>query len=572
MVALRQPVSCADSNVVPGQEGYALSCFSGSEPKKLTVKILGILHGSVAGSDQILAEIHGDPVDSAGIIAGMSGSPVYIDNRLIGAIAFSFPFSKKPICGITPIESMRKLTEMRMKHSARKKHTSTSIFRRENQQSTVSGSLCAPIGFPLICPGFSGRFFDLMNSSKFALQTQDRFHPVTGGKIPTEDMNTGGDAVLQPGSPVGCVFLDGDISMAVTGTVTDVQGNNFLAFGHPLFGLGACNIPVAAVDVVTSIPSLSHSFRIGNIGRLIGTLYADSDQGVAGMLGPAPTMIPIEITVDTPYGSTNRYSLRVVDDENFIAYFTGLGLASILEQNGPASGDFAYRIDLDLFIENQEKVSLHRAIGYVENPFSDVFDVLRPVETIIQNPIQQVSLERINIHVGITERIKLLALESARVIQTRVKPGETVQIALTTRAVRGEITHRTVSLEVPRNIPSGVYDLAIMDSQAYQRYKSDKQLASVFYRSIDAYLSEFRDTDAGNALHILLLHGDRQIDVGHGILPNTLPTLESVSAMPPARSSRFAVAHSMAVFPDQITGHDEFQIRIIPGHRQNSRR
>ena len=36
----------------------------------------------------------------------MSGSPVYIDGRLVGAIAFSFPFSKEPIAGITPIKQM----------------------------------------------------------------------------------------------------------------------------------------------------------------------------------------------------------------------------------------------------------------------------------------------------------------------------------------------------------------------------------------------------------------------------------------------------------------------------------
>src|SRR6185436_13311142 len=36
----------------------------------------------------------------------MSGSPVYVDGRLVGAIAFSFPFSKEPIAGITPIKQM----------------------------------------------------------------------------------------------------------------------------------------------------------------------------------------------------------------------------------------------------------------------------------------------------------------------------------------------------------------------------------------------------------------------------------------------------------------------------------
>ena len=35
-----------------------------------------------------------------GVIAGMSGSPVLIDGKLVGAVAFGFPFSKETIAGI----------------------------------------------------------------------------------------------------------------------------------------------------------------------------------------------------------------------------------------------------------------------------------------------------------------------------------------------------------------------------------------------------------------------------------------------------------------------------------------
>src|SRR5437016_13012192 len=36
----------------------------------------------------------------------MSGSPVYIDGKLVGAVALSFPFSKEALTGITPIQDM----------------------------------------------------------------------------------------------------------------------------------------------------------------------------------------------------------------------------------------------------------------------------------------------------------------------------------------------------------------------------------------------------------------------------------------------------------------------------------
>jgi len=42
----------------------------------------------------------------------MSGSPVYIDGKLLGAIAYRIgQFSKEPIAGITPIEQMLEINE-----------------------------------------------------------------------------------------------------------------------------------------------------------------------------------------------------------------------------------------------------------------------------------------------------------------------------------------------------------------------------------------------------------------------------------------------------------------------------
>src|SRR5205085_7802567 len=54
----------------------------------------------------IIARLSGAQVDRTSVFAGMSGSPVYIDGKLVGAIAYAFPFAKEPIAGITPIKNM----------------------------------------------------------------------------------------------------------------------------------------------------------------------------------------------------------------------------------------------------------------------------------------------------------------------------------------------------------------------------------------------------------------------------------------------------------------------------------
>src|SRR6266850_1334993 len=91
----------------PGMKGVARTVFSGSQPEEFGVEILGVLPGFPGPHESaIIARLSGNKVDKTGVFAGMSGSPVFIDGRLVGAIAFSFPFSKEPIAGITPIKQM----------------------------------------------------------------------------------------------------------------------------------------------------------------------------------------------------------------------------------------------------------------------------------------------------------------------------------------------------------------------------------------------------------------------------------------------------------------------------------
>ncbi|MGH9826552.1 MAG: SpoIVB peptidase S55 domain-containing protein, partial [Blastocatellia bacterium] len=94
-------------DVKPGMTGYGLTVFQGTTPQTFDVKVLGVVEG-VPNPKQcsVIAMLGGPLVDRTGVFAGMSGSPVYIDGKLVGAVAFSFPFSKEPIAGITPIKFM----------------------------------------------------------------------------------------------------------------------------------------------------------------------------------------------------------------------------------------------------------------------------------------------------------------------------------------------------------------------------------------------------------------------------------------------------------------------------------
>src|SRR4051812_9137472 len=93
-------------DVRPGMKGTGRTVFHGGQVEEFQVEILGVLENTGPKQSIILARLSGGPLAQTGVMQGMSGSPVYIDGKLLGAIALGFPFSKEPITGIQPIEQM----------------------------------------------------------------------------------------------------------------------------------------------------------------------------------------------------------------------------------------------------------------------------------------------------------------------------------------------------------------------------------------------------------------------------------------------------------------------------------
>src|SRR5437868_7830369 len=100
------------SELREGMRGTAKSVFRGSVPEEFGVEILGVIPNWIGPKqDMIVGKLSGANAERTFVFAGMSGSPVYIDGRLVGAISYSFPFAKEPICGITPFEQMVSVVE-----------------------------------------------------------------------------------------------------------------------------------------------------------------------------------------------------------------------------------------------------------------------------------------------------------------------------------------------------------------------------------------------------------------------------------------------------------------------------
>src|SRR5882724_10511505 len=101
------------SELKPGMQATAWTVFVGSEPEAVPIEIIGLWKNAWGPKQDVIIGKMGGKAQRTNVAGGMSGSPVYIDGKLIGAVALRLSvFSPDAICGITPIELMLEINEL----------------------------------------------------------------------------------------------------------------------------------------------------------------------------------------------------------------------------------------------------------------------------------------------------------------------------------------------------------------------------------------------------------------------------------------------------------------------------
>ena len=101
-------------DVKGGMTGTAYTVVDSSgEIRSFDVDIVGNMDNGKGSSRMIMARARGPVIEQAGgILQGMSGSPVYVNGRLVGAVAAGIKEMTPYTFFITPIEDMMKLWTM----------------------------------------------------------------------------------------------------------------------------------------------------------------------------------------------------------------------------------------------------------------------------------------------------------------------------------------------------------------------------------------------------------------------------------------------------------------------------
>src|SRR5208283_4187255 len=265
----------AEDQVKAGMTGVAYTVFEGTKPEAMEVEILGVLR-NMAGpkSDAILVRLHGKKVEYTGVVAGMSGTPVYIDGKLVGAIAYRIgEFSKEPIAGVTPASAMLEISDMDKtpdlaqgvagEHHAASHTSGPGESAVQSQADAGYANLLKPIETPLVFTGFSEQTLRLF-SRDFA---SAGIMPVMGAGSVSNDKQP---EPLVPGSAVSAILVRGDMNIAGTCTVTYLDDSHLLACGHPLLQSGNIDMPMTKATVLATLPSPANSFKIVNATEPVG--------------------------------------------------------------------------------------------------------------------------------------------------------------------------------------------------------------------------------------------------------------------------------------------------------------
>lgn len=459
--------------IKPGMRGTAHTIFAGQEIEVFELEVLGVLH-NFAGpkQDLILVRLLGDKVNYTGVVSGMSGSPVYFDGKLAGALAFRFgAFTKEPIAGVTPIESM--LRAAPQEAAAQVTAAGSSPPRRYRLPEEVVSAVglrtgsepyLVPIETPLTFVGFHPQVINRF-AEKLA---QYGLLAVQGGGTATP----GAGGPLEPGGAVAAALVTGDMSVAGTCTISHRVGDQLYACGHWLLGMGDVQLPMARAEIVTTVPSEFSSFKIANIGEIVGTFEQDRRSAIVGHLGPAPVMVPVDLAL-VHRGRTYEYHYEIFQHPKISPLLLNLTLFNGLFNTIESGAEMTYRLQGRLVLRNHTDVVLDDMFSPTDSFFPDAFFVVNSVgntfRQIFTNPFESPVIERIALRVELIPSRKTATIENAWSDKSEVRPGETIRVKVVLQPYRGERLVREVPVTIPAQAAKGQLRVLVSDATLLNR-------------------------------------------------------------------------------------------------------
>ncbi|HNR66747.1 MAG TPA: hypothetical protein PKN04_01855 [bacterium] len=579
--------------VKAGMTGTGLTVYSGTAVESFDFQVLGILENLYPRFDVILVRLQGEQAEKSGVASGMSGSPMYIDGRLIGALAMRFgQFMKEPIGAVMPIESMLQLLEYQELPRQRVGAGSgwlqpylrtvlcgaetgfwAEVVQRLAGSAVTGSSAFQPIPVPLV---FSGVQADVISEFHPLFQRLG-FHVMAGGA--TARGNGTSSISLQPGSAVAQLFVDGDISISAIGTVTGVHDGRVLAFGHQIFNLGPIRLPLAHATILATMPSLMGSSKMALTSETVGSFCQDRLSGAVGTLGVYPELIPVELLVRHGDAPDQLFKFSMADDQalnNVTPFFLRIALYQALIAARLASEPVTTRFTAEFQLANGERLELEelystvQEIGMLETG-SDVANasdlVAGVLGVILVNDFESPQIKHVKLRAESCPGEQLLHLKAVRQNRKEIAPGDTLCLWMTLQKRREKEEVLQQLIPIPERIDSDELQIIVSSGSALTRYEVQTTPQKFQPYDWDHLLSIVRNRRRNDRLYIqvrvkdsgLYLQGEELTALPLSILE----IMDSPAETGIARKTANRVLCEYEIATDsQVHGAKQLQVRI----------
>lgn len=511
-----------------GLRGHGLTVFEGTRVEEFPVEVIGILPNIAPRRNLFLIRLQGEKAARWGVASGMSGSPIYLDGSLAGALSYTWNFSKEPVAAVTPIHEMLDLlgefperkaaslppasTESQIKLLFRPERLVDYFNRYLERTRPLSlpggfplGNLAIPIAFsgiePAAIPGLPEQFersgFLPLPASTGSIS---RILAPPGGAVPA-----GGTNELQPGSAVAVKLIRGDVEVSAVGTVTHVDGDQVLAFGHPFLNLGSTDLPMALAEVQTLLSSYSSSFKFATPLQDVGSIHQDRMAGLAGRIGQEPAMLPVRLEIELPGDRTQEYRFEVVETPYLSPYLMYIALNGILSSAWKEFGEATVEIQEGstfLLAGNRENVTLRNLFAGPTSPYTASATIAFIYHVLMGNEFEPVKVSGINLRLRYVEEPRIARIDRIWCDRDTVRAGETVSLSVAMRPYREPGVTRTLEIQIPEETRPGKLLLQVGNGLSMSR--REHSAPEMVPRNLDQLILLINHLRTNDKVYVLL--------------------------------------------------------------------
>lgn len=585
------------SEIRPGMRGYGLTVFRGTTPERFEVEVIDVLHHFRPDQDLILVRTIHPILEEAPTVGGMSGSPIYIDDRLIGAYAYGWPYGRHPIAGVTPIANMMREIDRPVRPTSfpgavpvpaagapgpRERRSVIDPYLGDRPRGALAAidraaerlaiprraderdaTTLVPCSTPLLVGGLESSAVQML---------ADRFAP-----FGIDVLQAGGaGARTTPATPAR--FVDGgglavtvargDISSVVVGTVTHVRGDRLVAFGHPMLEAGETGLPTAVARVLHILASIQRSFKIAEPVSPVGAMIHDRQATIVVDQALQPAMIPVRLRISgVPDAQRSEWNFEVASHRAITPLLVATSVTSAVKSVAADHDHVMFDATSRVWIEGRSAPIELRDRGHSATGPSQAsalqqirgFDV---IEAAFANPFVDARPTRIEIDLAIAFEHRTAEIVDASVASTEVDPGETVDVRIVTRPWEGAEEVRVVPVAIPESAAGQTVAVLVQAG-------GDVEIERPEPRSLDDVLSSVRERFGPTSMVVSVRLGSRGLRMaGHVVRGLPASALDALQRAGDADRARSFVTHRRAEIPTDVvlTGgaRVELTVRRVP--------